>query len=824
MEQIGQYKILRRLGGGGFGEVWLGEDALRQVAIKIFNPKDENLIAHATSSDTEGLDVLRKRFVNEARILVQLEDNPHIVNVLEFGELEGGFPYYVMPYLPRSLADLLGKDVFDALAIAELTKADQPRAIELSKALHYLLQTLKGLSAAHSKGLVHRDIKPSNIMLSRNGQIRIVDFGIAKAPDGQDSTMTQLAMGSRHYMAPEQRESAKHVDARADIYAVGTVAYRMLTGHLPIGRFADPNVYSPALPQAVNDLLLSCLSESREGRPADGADLLRKFIAARQQPEPVDEDDSGTWIGRSGESRLRNELKPLNDEIDVLLQEHVVIDEQQREKLEWMSAVIELDNDGLDELIKIKESEMGPSLRLKRNFLRLLDETVSRKLTSERREMLHKSAVPTGWNSRYVDQLISKRQLGFLTVEMEAENGSSKSSRGNPGSGLVVADAKGKSAKASIGRRLVFLGLLIASGSYGYITYENELAALWQDKDDWLLKIQQEFLSVTAAENHDTGIEVPLETGTVTDEQDSGTDADWLMVRSAQRELNRLGYPVGRADGAMGSRTLAAVLAFQKKESLAQTGRVSADLVKILKAKLLTEFTDCNDCPSMVVIPAGTFQMGSKQGRSNEKPVHPVTIRKPFALGKYEVTFAEYDVFAKATSRKLPDSEGWGRGTRPVMNISWLDAKAYVTWLSRKTRRTFRLPTESEWEYAARAGTESKFSWGDKIGRNHANCDGCGTRWDNKKTAPVGEFEPNAFGLYDMHGNVWEWVEDCYKDSYWLVPDQGSANTRGYCNYRVLRGGSWYLNPSDLRSANRSRTEPAKRSPYYGFRVARDLK
>jgi formylglycine-generating enzyme required for sulfatase activity len=226
----------------------------------------------------------------------------------------------------------------------------------------------------------------------------------------------------------------------------------------------------------------------------------------------------------------------------------------------------------------------------------------------------------------------------------------------------------------------------------------------------------------------------------------------------------------------------------------------------------------------MVVIPAGTFQMGSRAGRSNEKPVHLVTIRKPFALGKYEVSFAEYDVFAKATSRKLPDSEGWGRGTRPVMNVSWRDAQAYVTWLSHKTRRSFRLPTESEWEYAVRGGSETKFSWGNKTGRNNANCDGCGSQWDNRKTAPVGAFEANAFGLYDMHGNVWEWVEDCYKDSYWLVPDQGSAHTRGYCNYRVLRGGSWYLSPSDLRSANRSRTEPSKRSPYYGFRVARDLK
>ncbi|HIG42305.1 MAG: serine/threonine-protein kinase [bacterium] len=145
-----------------------------------------------------------------------------------------------MPYLPRSLANLLGRDVFDAEAVEELTETERPRSLALPTVLEYLSQTLKGLAAAHDKGLVHRDIKPSNIMLSENNQVRIVDFGIAKAPDGADSTMSQLAMGSRHYMAPEQRESAKHVDARDDVYAIGVVAYRMLTGHLPTERFADP--------------------------------------------------------------------------------------------------------------------------------------------------------------------------------------------------------------------------------------------------------------------------------------------------------------------------------------------------------------------------------------------------------------------------------------------------------------------------------------------------------------------------------------------------------------------------------------------------------
>ena len=154
--------------------------------------------------------------------------------------------------------------------------------------------------------------------------------------------------------------------------------------------------------------------------------------------------------------------------------------------------------------------------------------------------------------------------------------------------------------------------------------------------------------------------------------------------------------------------------------------------------------------PEMVWIPAGSFRMGDIQGGgdSDEKPVHRVSVGK-FAMGKFEVTFAEYDKFAQATGRKKPNDRGWGRGNRPVINVSWNDATAYAKWLSNQTGKTYRLPTEAEWEYAARAGTETKYWWGNDLGKNRAACDGCGSQWDNKQTAPVGSFSANKFGLYD---------------------------------------------------------------------------
>ena len=232
--------------------------------------------------------------------------------------------------------------------------------------------------------------------------------------------------------------------------------------------------------------------------------------------------------------------------------------------------------------------------------------------------------------------------------------------------------------------------------------------------------------------------------------------------------------------------------------------------------------------PRMVVIPAGSFRMGCVTGRDcddDEHPVHTVRLAAPFALSVHEVTFADWEACTSAggCSRHRPRDEGWGRGNRPVINVSWEDAQSYVSWLSRETGAAYRLPSESEWEYSARAGTVTSYSWGNEIGRNRANCDGCGSRWDDDRTAPVGSFAANSWGLYDMDGNVWEWVEDCWNGSYGGAPLDGSAWPQGNCSERVLRGGSWFSYPGSLRSAYRYGNAPGFRDFNIGFRVARTL-
>ena len=243
-------------------------------------------------------------------------------------------------------------------------------------------------------------------------------------------------------------------------------------------------------------------------------------------------------------------------------------------------------------------------------------------------------------------------------------------------------------------------------------------------------------------------------------------------------------------------------------------------------------FKECANCPEMMVVPAGSFTMGSPKGEpgrsADEGPQRTVTIARPFAVGRFAVTFDEWDACAADGGCNYrpykPSDEGWGRGRRPVINVSWDDAKAYAAWLSKKTGKPYRLLTGAEYEYATRAGTQTAYPWGNTIGTNNANCHACGSQWDARQTAPVGSFPPNGFGLYDMVGNVEEWMEDCYHESYVGAPTDGSAWIEGAdCSNRIVRAGSWFFAPAFLRSAKRYWFTTDYRLNYLGFRVARTL-
>lgn len=233
-----------------------------------------------------------------------------------------------------------------------------------------------------------------------------------------------------------------------------------------------------------------------------------------------------------------------------------------------------------------------------------------------------------------------------------------------------------------------------------------------------------------------------------------------------------------------------------------------------------TAFKDCDACPTVVVLPTGQFMMGSNRGDDDERPVHPVTIGRPIAMGRFEVTFAEYDACVAAGGcRSNVSDRGWGRGAQPVIHVTWHDAVDYTRWLSAITGKRYRLPSESEWEYAARGGSPAE----DVFGAGQANCEGCGSPWDGKRPAPVGRFAPNGFGLHDMLGNVWEWTLDCRNDNYRGAPPDGSAWQAGDCSRRSLRGGGYKDSANKARAAYRNKDPMTDRDPDNGFRVVREL-
>ena len=347
------------------------------------------------------------------------------------------------------------------------------------------------------------------------------------------------------------------------------------------------------------------------------------------------------------------------------------------------------------------------------------------------------------------------------------------------------------------------------------------------------------------------------------------TRADRRLIQSS---LAAAGFEPGPADGVFGRRTRAAIGQWQAARGEESTGYLNAGTAKSLLApgtkperepEVAAEpdvseqqrqaeaeaeaerqrrerqpgarWRDCETCPDLVVVPSGSFVMGSPEsewGRfNNESPQRRVTITEPFAVGVYEVTFGEWDacVTEGGCNGYQPHGEGWGRGGRPVINVSWDDARAYVTWLSQRTGKRYRLLSESEWEYVARAGTMEPFHTGATISADQANYDSSYTYGSGQKgryrgrTVQVGTFSPNAFGLHEVHGNVWEWTQDCWNEDYTGAPADSRARESGECEQRVLRGGSWGDVPWLLRSADRGKNEPGTRDPKIGFRIARTL-
>lgn len=234
------------------------------------------------------------------------------------------------------------------------------------------------------------------------------------------------------------------------------------------------------------------------------------------------------------------------------------------------------------------------------------------------------------------------------------------------------------------------------------------------------------------------------------------------------------------------------------------------------------EVRDCPACPVLVTLPRGSYVMGSNSSDPSEKPAHQVSLGAPFAIGKFEVTVEQWNVCVDAAGcPRLPGDAS--RPKAPVRDVSWDDAQLYVKWLSRQSGKSYRLPTEAEWEFAARGGTASRFWWGEQMRPGQANCKDCGQPWQADAPVNVGSFTANAFGLHDMNGSVWEWVSDCWHASYKGAPANGRAWEEPNCRVRVIRGGSWREGADYMPVSTRFKYDASVRHTQNGFRVARDM-
>lgn len=721
MENIGKYKIKKQLGAGGFGAVYLCEDPRLgvEVAIKVFQVRDDNLVGQITSASQDAGQVLRERFLAEAKTLHQLSHSPYIVNIKDYDELEDGTPYYVMPYLPRSLEGEIGKDAFSRGRLEEIPASQHPRKLPMHRALTILEQLLQAMAQVHDAGLIHRDLKPANILFDEQGNVQVCDFGIAKLPDAQYS-QSGVGMGSRNYMSPEQRESAKYVTPASDVYSLGILAYRMLTGQLPQGKFDDVSHFVPEIGKPLNDLIDKAISQNENHRPQDASDFLARFqqaLAGIDTQNSTQDDATGTWVG--GSASIKTELQPLEQKIIQLLTRQGEIKENDLPVLQALAELGGLDNDALSALIKQVSEQQANQHPKQKAF------------------------------QQWVAHLNSLQSKGeSLSVQQKA----------------VLIEA----GEASTGMQASTLEHFI----------DEKLPSELSNKE---VEETPKTFEETAQVNRDT----------------SGEEKPKHKKRWVVRSF-------------MMCVCIGAIL---YGYTLYTTSIERDNAVKsILNA--------------MVDIPAGNFQMGCSlqddQCLSWERPVHNVEV-PGFKIMSHEVTFAMWDAcLSSGGCRYNPDDEGWGRGEQPLINVNHqFFTEQFIPWLNSVTGQTFRLPSEAEWEYAARAGSKTKYSWGDAVGNNNANCEDCGSRWDNKHPAPVKSFSPNAFGLFDMEGNVFEWTTDHWRDNYSVGSISGEP-WWGNTKTRVLRGGSWNEPASYMRVSSRTSADVTRFGNNIGFRLAQD--
>jgi serine/threonine-protein kinase len=772
--QIGHYEIENLMARGGMGVVWRGRDLARKepVAIK------------AIANDLITNPSFRKRIQDEAHRHQKLV-HPNIIPVTDVFE-SGGATCIVMKLINGpSLSGML---------------ENQPnKRLDVDAAVPIIKDILNALDYAHRQGIVHRDVKPSNVLIDESNRAILIDFGIALAMGEDRLTRTGEIVGTTLYLSPEQINSPKTIDHRSDIYSVGCVFYEMLTGRPPFvgGRDgvedsdfsiqqahvnklpSNPKTIVPSIPAKLDEVIMAALEKDPNQR-ISGCREFEKLLDDALRPAKRERGEVKTLVS---DKRVRWAaiacllLIPLAYHFwpgPAELPPEIEKPPAKPPPLQTKKHKLTVRATPLDSVIKILDSnfEYKPGVELERGPYDILVERdgyepVRRSITLEK-DLL----VPIE-----LARVIRKHKLTVRPAP--------------PDSTVQITNIDQKYRP----------GIELEPGEYEIFVRRDGYEAKRQ-----VVPIKDADVSVAVVLS-ELKLKVPSVVG--------------LDQERAAEILRKANLSVGEVKAKTMADSKAGTVLEQQPQSGAEVPRETAVTIVVAKAPpLRNTFTNTIGI-DFVRIPTGEFMMGTNDGDSDERPPHRVKIAKPFYLSKYEITQRQWEVVMGANPSFFK-----GDPDRPVESVSWDQVKEFIRKLNDKEgTRKYRLPTEAEWEYAARSGGKDE-KWSGTSHESELQSFGWYTLNSDQRTQRVGGRKPNGLGLYDMSGNVWEWVEDCWHGTYQGAPPDGSAWLQGGggdCGQRVMRGGSWDYRPVNLRSSDRGWVNADYRIYVLGFRLAQDV-
>ena len=798
---IGDLQINAILGVGSFGITYLVTDPAigTRFALKEYFPakqltrqEDGKVVPKDEQSATEFTQGL-KLFLNEARIVAAL-DHPNIVKVLRYFEANGT-AYFLMPYYQ-------GQPLHQLLESAGAFNREDAKAL--------MLPLMDALEHIHNEGVVHQDIKPANIFMTEQGDPVLLDFGVAAA-DSEVSGHTSR-LGSEGYAAPEQSAVDGHIGPWTDIYGLAATLYRCVTGRIP----ASGVLRREAQTTGEADPLTSFSELAPAGLYGGLTDAVESGLKVPWQERPK---DVGIW---------KKSFKSLDWHRSVVVGS--APDAYEKESREWLPIILLviflLTMTGVGIFLLTDESPQKKSSPTTSAIDELTPsetaEVREREATAEELERWQgalEADTVLGYR-RFIDdypqsiyRTQAETQLDILDEKAWEELSAEDSVPAYEDYLEVFPDGIHQ---AEALQRIEAIQQAEAKKERERLEREKQDNLAWETaSSERTIAAFDQYISDWPAGMH---IEEATRIRRLLKDQSDDDKAFQTALKLNNKEAFQ-----------------AYIDAFPKGVNVTSALQHIDDLT-LRPGKT---FRDCADCPEMMVIPAAAYWQGSEDDSalalSMEKPRRLVTIDEPFATGVHEITMAQWDVcFQDKGCTSQPGDNGWGRANRPVIMVSWNDAEEYAHWLSEKTGQTYRLPTESEWEYFARAGQESDWPSGHpSIVCEFGNVAGAetGFRWQHEAcqdgtalgTTPVGSFRANKFGLYDTIGNVSEWTADCMNLSYIDAPVDGSAWGRGICSSHMTRGGSWITGSKEIRLPARFNLKNGDRNDFTGFRVVRTI-